>query len=182
MIAAFAVVLSILVGFDEATERLDTAVEAVSPIVAALIPFGALFGAVFLCGLLAGMGYVYVVDRRDNGPEKRKFESLHDELAEARKKLEESMSGHDPAYPEELYAQYRGRLEEADALVESLAGELKQIGIATPPVGNIHSSDKVEKWLKTLPRLAGFSSRGDLDAAIRFGDSWRSDSEEDADA
>ena len=60
-------------------------------------------------------------------------------------------------------------------LVESLADELKQLGIATPPVGNIHQTNEVHKWLKALPRLVGYSSRGDLDAAIRLGESLETD-------
>ena len=66
-IAGIAVFVSILGGFGDASDRLGSAVEAVSPIVAALIPFGALFGAVFLILLLVGMGYQWVDDLRNDG-------------------------------------------------------------------------------------------------------------------
>lgn len=176
-IAGIAVFVSILGGVGDASDRLESAVESVSPIVAALIPLGALFGAVFLCGLLAWMGCVCVVDRRNKGPARRKFTCLHDALAETRQKLEDSITGRRSG---EHLVEFQGRMEEAEALVESLAYELKHLGIETPPVGNLHNSDKGDKWLRTLPRLESFSGRGDLDAAIRLGESLQSDSETDA--
>ena len=154
---------------------------ASSKAVAAFAPLVAWVGTASFGTFLAERLWWWIRDRKSKGPDRRRFRCLHADLSEARKKLEESMTRKSRGYGPEPIDEYEGRKQEADALVESLATELKQLGIATPPVGNIHESDKVQKWLKTLPRLVGNSSRGDLDAAIRLGGSWQSDSEEDAD-
>ncbi len=175
LVVGIGVCLGILVNFPVARTQLENSIDRVSAIVAALVPWIAFAGALFFSFILAGGIVMWEVDRRRAGPEKRRFICLRGALAEAREKLEESMSGFDPLYSQETSAQFQGRLEEVDALVESLADELKQLGIATPPVGNIHQTNEVHKWLKALPRLVGYSSRGDLDAAIRLGESLETD-------
>ena len=148
------------------TDRLDSAI----PVVAAFVPLTALLGTLLFGVLLAERIRWWVRDRRNNGPARRKLLSLHDTIQEARDKLESSMTGRILGH--ESNERYQGRVEEVDALIESLAYELKQLGISTPPVGDIHLSDKVNMWLVALPRFVAFSSRGDLDAAVRLGEHW----------
>lgn len=162
--------MGILVNFPVARTQLENSLDKVSPIVAALVPWIAFAGALFFSFILVGGIAMWEVDRRRAGPEKRRFICLRGALAESREKLEASMSEYDVFV--ETRAQYQGRLEEVDALVESLADDLNQLGISTPPVGDIHLSENVNMWLVALPRFQALSARGDLDAAKRLGEHW----------
>ena len=150
---------------------------ASSKAVAAFAPLVAWVGTASFGTFLAERLWWRIRDTKAKGPERRRFGCLHEAIAEARNKLETAAFGR---YSDENPWRYEGRLNEADALVESLASELNSLGIATPPVGNIYESEKMQLWLRALPRLESFSGRGDLDAAIRLGESLQSDSETDA--
>ena len=165
IVAAIAVFVSILGGFNDATARLEAAVEAVFPIGAALIPFVALFGIISLSALLVGAGYEWVVDRRNNGPARRKFKGLHERIDRINDSLASVgtwNSNTDRAIDLDAF------FSEVAGEVEVLADELRNQGIQTPTElkPNIQS---IDEWTNYVATLKAYVPDGNYQYAIRLG-------------
>ena len=156
--------MTIAVGLGEAADRLETAVESVSPVVAALIPFGALFGAVFLILLLVGMGYQWVDDLRNDGPKRRKFACLYERMESVLGLLvrlgTRSSSGRMLRDGAEFY--------EVTGEVEVLAGKLKALEIPTPP-GLELNLQSVNEWENYVAIMKSYARDGNYQYAMNHG-------------
>ncbi len=166
-VVGFLFFLSVLADIFGVTDRLD----ALLPVVPALIPLIALFGTLAFGVLLVERIVWFVVDRRNKGPAGRKFMCLHSAIVEARELVEAL----DIRKPGETEAGYQGRVVRAYTKVQILEHELKQLGISMPPVRDLHN-DKKRTWVSALSRIEGLSEKGLFEAAARFGEFWERDS------
>ena len=152
-------------GVGDAADRLQSAVEAVLPIGASLIPFGALFGTVLLSGLLLGAGYEWVQDWRKNGPARRKFKCLNERIGEVSRLVAGQLR---PTLHGVVMLAEEPSFREAAGEVEILADKLRDLGIQTPSElqRNIQS---ISEWTSYLGSLKAYSRDGNVEYAIRLG-------------
>ena len=172
LVAGVGLCLGILVNFPIARTQLESAINKVLPIGAALVPWFAFAGALFFGGVLTGGIVLWEVDRRRGGPAKREFMSKHGAI----KQLRESLLALDNPPFGETGLEHASRATEVYTGIEILAFELDRLGIATPELLVDQKGDKFT-WVRTLARLEGYACSGYLEAAIQFGDFWRPDSE-----
>ena len=164
-IAGIAVFVSILGGFGDAADRLDTAVDAVLPIGAALIFYGALFGTVLLSGVLVGMVGDWVIDRRRGGPANRDFASMHEKIIRVNKSLsllEFRMSEHTDV--KDRRAIYLKTATEVEVLADALTDK----GIRTPPILD-RDTPNIGQWMDYLSILEVYASEANHQYAVRHG-------------
>ena len=156
-IAALAVCLGLLVDLPEAKSQLEEAVSAVIPIGAALIPYAALFGAIFVGGTLltATVKWLWDIylDIRLDRPMRRAFQECYPQIQRCRELNSEE-----------------GRTIERHVIwvseLKELSGRLHPFGIKTPSLpGKVKIGDAQRRWSIYLARLTVLANHGNLEAA-----------------
>ena len=169
---AFLFCVGVLSDIFGVVDRLDS----VLPIVAAFVPLAALAGTLTFGALIIVRVVEWLVDRRKGGPAKR---ALRSKLP-AIKHCKELLLSLDRRPLYETDSEYQGRVVNVYTEIEILAYQLKELGISTPPIRDLHH-EKKRKWVSTLARLEGYARSGYLEAAVQYGNFWRPDSETVAD-
>lgn len=173
LIVASGVLLGILSDFPFSTTELKNALHDALPIGEALLPWVVLAGALLSVGYLAGAIYLWVLDIRTLGPQRRDLIRLHPGILSYKELLTDLTRRARSDIPYELREDV---LSDAKTRVEALARSLNQLGIPTPPVNiaieGIHLVDYegVRSWIRFLIPLALHAGGGDIRQARRVGE------------
>ena len=159
---ALAVCVTLLVGFTDARDNLVEAIDTVSPIGAALVPFVAMFGIVVAGGLLATQAIRLLTDRLSDGPRKRALRDLHPAIRDCEQALL-ALPGQLNEYVPKDFADATVRGVNTELRI--LAQELDKLGIPRPPTVDV-LSEAANSWLEFLTPLGFYARDGRLDDAL----------------
>ena len=150
----FCVCLGFLADFPIGRDKLENSVNAIHPILAALLPYIAMFGVIYGSGLAGRWLFLKSVDFRNDASSVRKFQALGVRIGNCKRDL--------ISHLEDPYLSFRpfsNASHEAQLMgeLEFVLGQLKQLGIPVPdfmPLKEQYQWQALVTYLATMQQLA----------------------------
>ena len=149
--------LGFLADFPIGRDKLEDSVNAIHPILAALLPYIAVFGVIYGSGLAGRWLFLKSVDFRNDTSSVRKFQALGVRIGNHKRglisRLEDPLAGYVSFRP------FSNASHEAQLTLELefILGQLKQLGIPVPdfmPLKEQHQWQALVTYLATMQQLA----------------------------
>ena len=159
---------------NHADGRTEVVLEIISPIAASILPYIAIVcalgaGIVLLVNgwRLAAAGYNWMADRRQGGPDKRRFQAMQAKIGECKSLL---LSLDDPNFRKQIETPYEYQTRETRLRIELgyLSDKLSSMGIRLPNQ-DLTSPPQRSNLLIYLTELEVRAQYGDIQSARNLG-------------